>query len=449
MKINAKKWMLIIVCLLIGAGVLFCAGAPEKAARQTVFSSGTPDTAPQRHPPGQLDADLTENAFVPAAIPTLIPPQKTLGNGEIAYGDGAVRLNKTQEQLLLDYMNHYFGSLGELTVRNPSALFSADAEEQVENDRYLLAVLCGIRSAQQTDLSLSGYSFTLTVQTVTDREGDIRVRASEDSIQNFTAYPGVDSKSFGVVHTFLLTDTSAGWRLKEHQQSGSLNRLVRGLGRWQPGAAAPTLPASNTNMAAQVKTLLKNARSDTALRQTQGSAEALVFDHGYDRVAAAAYAAQWVDQRNDSWPSYDRYGGNCQNFTSQALLAGGIPMDSTAPGQWKWYGDTPNGSFVASGRSPAWSGVGEFLSYVQDNRGYGLVAYADAPYYSGEVGDIIHLGVDGDWRHTVIIIDVITDTAGNTVDYLVASNTANLLHFPASAYYYTQQMLIKIYGWND
>jgi hypothetical protein len=124
-------------------------------------------------------------------------------------------------------------------------------------------------------------------------------------------------------------------------------------------------------------------------------------------------------------------------------------MDYSAPAQWKWYGDTPSGSYSASGRSPAWSGVNEFLQYVKENSGYGMVAHADAPYYSGEPGDVIHLGVDDDWRHTVMITRVMKNSAGETVDYLVASNTANLLDFPASAYYYTQQMLIKIYGWNE
>ena len=123
-------------------------------------------------------------------------------------------------------------------------------------------------------------------------------------------------------------------------------------------------------------------------------------------------------------------------------------MDSAAPAQWKWYSDTPNGAFQAVGRSPAWSGVEEFLSYVLDNSGCGMAAIADAPFYSGEPGDIIHMGVDGDWRHTVMITDVMRDADGNAVDYLVASNTANLRDFPVSAFYYTEQMLIRILGWN-
>ena len=78
-----------------------------------------------------------------------------------------------------------------------------------------------------------------------------------------------------------------------------------------------------------------------------------------------------------------------------------------------------------------------------------LSASADAPYYTGEPGDILHMGTEEDWRHTVIITGVVRDESGQTVDYLVASNTAELKNFPAGAYAYTRQMLIKIWGWNE
>jgi hypothetical protein len=374
--------------------------------------------------------------------------KKVSGDGKLAYRENAEKLNKDQEKLLLDYMRHYYESLAELKPKDPGALFSADAKDQIENDKQILTALCGIRKMQRTDLALLGYSFTLTVQSITEEDGALSVRTSEDSTQNFKAYPGVDSKSFGVIHTFVLSETKNGWRLREHRQGGSLNRLVRGLSRWRPGDSPAVQVSGGQSAANQVSLLLKKAESAVKLRTTQGNAKKLSGGNVYDRKAAVAYARKWAGARNDNWPSYDRYGGNCQNFTSQALLAGGIPMDYMAPGQWKWYGDTPNGSFSAAGRSPAWSGVGEFLAYVENNSGYGLVAVADAPYYSGEEGDIIHLGADGDWRHTVIITKVMKNKDGDTVDYLIASNTANLLDFPASAYYYTQQMLIKINGWN-
>ena len=47
------------------------------------------------------------------------------------------------------------------------------------------------------------------------------------------------------------------------------------------------------------------------------------------------------------------------------------------------------------------------------------------------------------------ISGIIRDEAGQTVDYLLCSNTANLRNYPASAYYYANRQLTKILGWND
>ena len=153
--------------------------------------------------------------------------------------------------------------------------------------------------------------------------------------------------------------------------------------------------------------------------------------------------------RNPGWPDYSRNGGNCQNFVSQCLLAGGIPMDIRSPGIWKWYGSTPNNLAQAAGRSGSWSSVGDFYDYAAANTGYGLSAVVDAPYYTGSPGDVIHLGTGSRWRHTVLITRQVTDDSGETIDYLVCSNTADLIDFPVGAYAYTRQMLIRIDGWND
>ena len=71
------------------------------------------------------------------------------------------------------------------------------------------------------------------------------------------------------------------------------------------------------------------------------------------------------------------------------------------------------------------------------------------PYFTGEVGDIITMGVEKPRNHTTVICGVLADEAGQTVDYLLCSNTANLRNYPASAYYYANRQLTRILGWND
>ena len=171
-------------------------------------------------------------------------------------------------------------------------------------------------------------------------------------------------------------------------------------------------------------------------------------DEPYDRQAALAYADRYAMERSQAWPDYSDYGGNCQNFASQCLLAGGIPMDTAGPDIWKWYGPDPSESTWAEGRSPSWSGVNQFRGYARDNAGFGLAALVDAPYYSGQPGDLIQMGTADSLYHTVVVRDLVCDNAGRTVDYLVHSNTNDMENYPASLYGYSVFSLIRIAGWN-
>jgi hypothetical protein len=72
----------------------------------------------------------------------------------------------------------------------------------------------------------------------------------------------------------------------------------------------------------------------------------------------------------------------------------------------------------------------------------------DDNLYSGQAGDILQYGYDDNWMHSVIVTDVVEDDDGNTIDYLINSNTTDRINYPASAYGYAQMRIIKIVGWN-
>jgi len=60
---------------------------------------------------------------------------------------------------------------------------------------------------------------------------------------------------------------------------------------------------------------------------------------GYNGAAAASYADTYWQNYNPAWPSFTNSGGDCTNFVSQALHAGGIAM-RTSPqysGDAAWY----------------------------------------------------------------------------------------------------------------
>ena len=314
----------------------------------------------------------------------------------------------------------------------PAGLFADDAYTQAAANRAVWRYIIGIRSMWKTDLSLVSYEYKLTCDGVSmEDDGSITFILRENSMQNFAAYPDVNSKQYGILHYFTIKDTEDGLRITRHFQRDTVYWTIMGP-YFRQNAASPS--EAERYFTARKDEILDQAKTNVGMRATQGSQRNDIgYDHEYDRVAAVAYAGEWVGKRNEDWPDYSGNGGNCQNFASQCLTAGGIPMDINGSVVWKWYGATPNDGARAAGRSYSWAGVNEFFSYAESNSGFGLVAEADAPYYSGQAGDLLTLGFSDDWRHVVFITDVIRDENGNAVDYLISSNTADQKNFPASA----------------
>ena len=344
-------------------------------------------------------------------------------------GAAAHGMTVGQELLLLDFMDCYYQSIASLQVIDPTALF-ADAGE-VTYHKNIWHGLCVIRKLSPLDLTMTSYSYSLRCVSLTpseETEGDVDVVLKENNVVYFTGLDGLPSEQFGIEHTFTLRGTGDRWRIVSHWSddnpyySADYDRAAQ---------QDRNFPAITDYIAAR-----RELKRDTA-------APAVTADHPYDRAAARAYMLSYVGSRNPDFMAYDELGGNCMNFGSQVLAAGGIPMDTSGGYETGWY-------WFSGGRSTLpWVNVGGFLDYAAAERESGLVAVVGAPYFSGQTGDILTMGVDEPANHTTVILDVIRDGDGNVVDYLLCSNTADLRNFPASAYYYTNRQLTKIVGWND
>lgn len=439
--------------LAFALAALLLAGCAAPPGPQPRDSLHTASPAEEEAPPSAPGPPAEPPA---PAEPEQPVPLEPLGIGDAVFADPG-DLTPGQQEAVLALFIRWYDSLARLELRDPADLFAPEAAAQYLGNCAVWRYIVEIRRMQRTDLGLTAYHAELSCRELEENEdGSVTFRLTEDSVQNFRATPDVDSEQKNVYHQFTLLPLGEDrWAVSAHSQLDSLYWTVMGRYAYRP-VSASSADAADTRTEAElalyyeerVEELLETARQDVTDRFTRGEEQTVAASRPYDRQKAAAYARQWVGVRNGSWPDYSRNGGNCQNFVSQCLLAGGIPMDVCRPGIWKWYGSTPNNLPQAAGRSAAWSAVSEFLEYARDNTGYGLAAAVDAPYYTGRVGDVIHLGTAGRWRHTVLITGLVEDGAGNIEDYLICSNTADLRDFPVSAYAYTQQLLIRIEGWN-
>jgi len=145
----------------------------------------------------------------------------------------------------------------------------------------------------------------------------------------------------------------------------------------------------------------------------------------YDRTAVVAYADKFWDIYNPSYNNYSDSGGDCANFVSQCMIAGGLSL---------WQGYNGNGAGVDS------KGAMPFCDYLHQN----LVNYQSATWdyieWSGTApswlspGDVIIYGDASNetspdyWRHAVVVVEGYGNNAkisGHTTNrYHVAWNYA-------------------------
>ena len=364
------------------------------------------------------------------------------GSGEILYASEVQPLTEEQEQLILDYMNLYFASLEDFEPQEEIAALFSD-EEQAALADSAIDFQISLRQMQDADYTLASWSYSLTLNEITQEEdGSLHIFARENNTQNFNQNPEIASERYGGYHLFELEQMEGSWKIRSHMMFDAVYMML-----WSEGGGEEAA----LRYAEAVPEYLRLAQEQLQEREADREREPgeLQAQYAYDRQAAAAYADRYVDERNDAWPDYAGSGGNCQNFASQVLLAGGIPMDIYGDAVWKWYSDEVSNSPGAQGRSSSWTGVNQFVEYAAANTGYGLVAETEAPYFSGEPGDLLHMGIDGDWGHTVVIASAVTNGQGEVVDYLVDSNTGNLRNYPASLYGYPEIILTRIGGWNE
>lgn len=164
----------------------------------------------------------------------------------------------------------------------------------------------------------------------------------------------------------------------------------------------------------------------------------------YDRIGATQYARGWALSRNPKFQDYEEWGGNCTNYISQCVNAGGIPMDPYGDNvmkEWYWYSDKK--------RTPSWTAAQPFFEYFTRNNNdntnnFGAYA-AESNYEEMELGDIVQLIKDGKAYHTMIITGILF--AGDEVyDYLISQNTYDLLDYPLSLKV-GERRYLKIFGY--
>lgn len=157
----------------------------------------------------------------------------------------------------------------------------------------------------------------------------------------------------------------------------------------------------------------------------------------YDRRAAVRYARRWAYGRNPAFYDYENIGGDCTNFASQCLYAGGGVMDFTP--EYGWY------YIDANQKSPSWSGVPYLFNFL--TRQPPTTGPFGREVELGEVrpGDLVQLSFNGvEFQHTPVIVSA--REPQNLGDILVAAHSYDALDRPLDSYEFQKIRFIHIKG---
>ena len=157
----------------------------------------------------------------------------------------------------------------------------------------------------------------------------------------------------------------------------------------------------------------------------------------YDRKAAVRYAHQWAYRRNPAFYDFSDLGGDCTNFVSQCIYAGGGIMNYTPTYGWYYIN--------ANNKAPAWTGVPYLYQFLlRENESVGPNA-ALVGLNTIEPGDVIQMSFQGiEYQHTALVVAALEPKSPYTV--LIAAHSVDTDYRPLSSYDYTQLRCLHIMG---
>ncbi len=354
-------------------------------------------------------------------------------------------LSKDLEESIVNFLNLYYQSMSTLEIIDMTSLFYDKDSESSLIYQTTIDLLVEIRKMKHVDLRLTDAYYNLEITEVNEKNNQIEVVVLEDSYLNFFFMSDITSEVHNVENTFTFIEEDGKYYLQEYSKGQDFYVLV--TDKYDDGMQEELdeIKKDYIQQTEEVTTELKQDYDDFL---KNGITSTKNCSYTYDRQAAYEYADTWVGDRNEQWHTF---GSNCQNYASQVLIAGGIPMDYKGDAeeqlQWKFFDGSYNLEEEAKGYNYTWTYVPYFYEYAKNNTGTGLCATVDENIYFAEAGDVIQLGTKWYDRHTVVAMGPYMKD-GIALDILLNSNSVDLKNYPLSAYTYPYARLIKVHGYN-
>jgi hypothetical protein len=181
----------------------------------------------------------------------------------------------------------------------------------------------------------------------------------------------------------------------------------------------------------------------------------------YNRAKAKAYIDAYWENYNPAYPTFHGGGGDCANFVSQVLYAGGMPwVDDGNPNHYTWFTNwycKPGASNKDGDKriSLSWKVAAAFKRHWEKRVAKQVViSYKDAIENMKELSKQVFVGdpvqfcyANGTAYHTLIITGFAWDKAAKLNDIVLASHTidSNKRSLYHTIQKYPQNYLLRFY----
>ncbi|MEU6254127.1 amidase domain-containing protein [Streptomyces sp. NPDC047043] len=235
-----------------------------------------------------------------------------------------------------------------------------------------------------------------------------KIRGDEPATTGFTAH-----------HQLTFTEGPDGtWQLTRERLTDQGPRPVN--------APAPAAPATPVRPSAVI-----DAPRAATTYPAPANPKNLGSGTTYNYAAMATYAEKYWKNYNTAYRRYNSAGGDCTNYLSQSLYAGGWKQVTNSSEDYgTWYSKT-------SGESDTWIGVNEWSWFTQTTKRTTALANA----YQMDVGDVLQMDFDKDGSKDHSMMTTYRSSSGvpyltyHDVDTYRRSLASLIASYPNSAYY--------------
>ncbi|MEU9186680.1 amidase domain-containing protein [Streptomyces sp. NPDC048484] len=293
---------------------------------------------------------------------------------------------RVADNMLTDRTAVLLGSKAARTSLRPTGGVSLSAGQKNAEDGKL-AALKGTKSR----LAALGEAYTSADTKVTVDSTEVKgkkalVEVTEQTTLKYKKIRGDEPASTGFDAHHVLTFTAAAdgtWQLTAMRSTdGGASRIND-----------PVAPAADARLSRTTRAVHQAPKAGTSLPSP--AAPKTLTGGTYNYQAMASYTEKYWKNYNTAYRKYNAVGGDCTNYLSQGLLAGGWKQISTVtPEEYDtWY-------YASNGTADAWIGVDEWSWFTQTAKRTTPLANV----YQMDIGDVLQIDFnrDGSKDHSMM-----------------------------------------------